>query len=91
MSFMFNIIYLWQGAYVYSTVSLCVCLLATLLNSYERIALKLYGGVWGGKRNKWLNFGGDQRFAYTLPSTIIVACPDRGAGNDPENFQWYSL
>ena len=21
--------------------------------------MKLYGGVWGGKRNKWLDFGSD--------------------------------
>ena len=29
------------------------------LKSYEQIAMKFYGGVWGGKGNKWLNFGGD--------------------------------
>ena len=25
----------------------------------KRIAMKFYGGVWGGKMNKRLNFGGD--------------------------------
>ena len=38
---------------------LCVCLLATLLKSYEQIAIKFYGGVLGGKRIKWLDFGSD--------------------------------
>ena len=27
------------------------------LKSYERIAMKFYGGIWDGKRNKWLDFG----------------------------------
>ena len=33
-------------------VCLCVCLLATVLKSYERIVIKFYGGVRGGKANK---------------------------------------
>ena len=26
---------------------------------YEQIAIKFYGGVWGGKMKNWLHFGGD--------------------------------
>ena len=48
-------------------------------------------GVRGGKRYKWLNFGGKldhdpalgSADLHTLPSIIVVACPDQGAGNDP--------
>ena len=51
-------------------------------NSYEQIAMKFYGGVWGGKLNKWLNFGGDlskwvKKNEY---SCSMAWC----AGNDPE-------
>ena len=42
-------------------VCLFVCLSVSNITkkSYERIAMKFYGGVWGGKRNKQLNVGGD--------------------------------
>ena len=56
--------------------------------------MKFYGGVRGGKRNKQLNFDGDPNHVpalvgicahFTLHNElIIVACPDQGAGNDPE-------
>ena len=52
--------YLRQGDYVFGNVCLSVCLLACLshckqhyLNSYEWIVVNFYGGVWGGKKNKW--------------------------------------
>ena len=45
--------------------------------------MEFYGGVWGGKREKWLSFGGNpnhdiwlwRRFAHTFPSIIVVECP----------------
>ena len=38
------------------SVFLPVCLLVTLLNKLWTDCIE---GVWGGKRNKWINFGGD--------------------------------
>ena len=35
------------GLFVCLSVSLSICLSATLFKNYERIALKFYGGVWG--------------------------------------------
>ena len=51
-----------------------VCLLASLLIHYERIVMKFHGGVWGGKRNKWLNFGGKKDF-----TKFLKACSRQGA------------
>ena len=35
--------------------------------SHERIAMKIYGGVWGGKRNKWLDFGSNMDYHADFP------------------------
>ena len=52
--------------------------------------MKFYGGVLSSTRKNWLNFGGDLgivRWVNEQKTTIIVvAYPDRGAGNDPEPF-----
>ena len=52
--------------------------------------MKFYGGVPSSTRKNWLNFGGDLgivRWVNEQKTTIIVvAYPDRGAGNDPEPF-----
>ena len=41
-------------------VCLFVSLLAILLKkNYQQIVMKFYGGFWGGKRKKWLDFGSD--------------------------------
>ena len=52
--------------------------------------MKFYGGVLGSTMKNWLNFGGDLgilRWVYEQKNTIIVvAYPDRGAGNDPKLF-----
>ena len=49
--------------------------------------MKFYGGVLGSTMKNWLNFGGDLgilRWVNEQKNTIIVvAYPDRGAGNDP--------
>ena len=47
-----------RGGYVFGSVGFFVCK-QHYSKSYERIVMKLYGGVWVGKMNKWLNFGGD--------------------------------
>ena len=48
--------------------------------------MKFYGGVMGSTMKNWLNFGGDLgilRWVNEQKNTIIVvAYPDRGAGND---------
>ena len=50
--------------------------------------MKFYGGVQSSTRKNWLNSGGDLdivRWVNEQKNTIIVvAYPDRGAGNDPE-------
>ena len=33
-----------------------VCLLTTLLKSFEWIVIKFAAGIWSGERNKWFNF-----------------------------------
>ena len=52
--------------------------------------MKFYGGVQSSTRKNWLNFGGDLdivRWVNEQKNTVIVvAYPDRGAGNDPEPF-----
>ena len=45
------------GGYVSSSVCLIVCLLSALLKMLWTDCMKFYGGVPGGKRNKWLDFG----------------------------------
>ena len=32
--------------------------------------MKFYGGVWGGKKHKWLICGGDQGFLYSLKHIV---------------------
>ena len=50
--------------------------------------MNFYGGVLGSTMKNWLNFGGDLgilRWVNEQKNTIIVvAYPDRGAGNDPK-------
>ena len=55
--------------------------------------MKFYGVlVLGSTMKNWLNFGGDLgilRWVNEQKNTIIVvAYPDRGAGNDPKLFFW---
>ena len=56
--------------------------------SYERIGMTFYGGVLGSKMKNWLNFGGNLgilKWVNEQKNTkIVVAYPDRGAGNDPK-------
>ena len=54
--------------------------------------MKLYDGVWGGTMKNWLKFGCDPglfKWVNEQKSTAILfgACPDRGAGNDPEALE----
>ena len=55
--------------------------------------MKFYGGVQSSTRKNWLNFGGDLgivRWVNEQKNTIIVvAYPDRGAGDDPEPFFFF--
>ena len=55
---------------------------------YERIGMEFYGGVLGSTMKNWLNFGGDlgilRRVNEQKNTIIVVAYPDRGAGNDPK-------
>ena len=57
--------------------------------------MKFYGGVQSSTRKNWLNFGGDLgtvRWVKEQKNTIIVvAYPDRGAGNDPEHIYIFFL
>ena len=58
--------------------------------SYERIAMKFYGGVRGGKRNKWLNLGGDLDHHADCPirsHTVVVTWRHRGEGTLPGHFR----
>ena len=86
-----------KGGYVFGSVGLFVCLPVCLSvcgqhysKGYERIGMKFYGGVLGSTMKNWLNFGGDLgilRWVNEQKNTIIVvAYPDRGAGNDPKPF-----
>ena len=44
---------------MFSVVLVCLFVSNITQKSYERIAMKFYGEVRGGKRNKWLNVGSD--------------------------------
>ena len=70
-----NIDHLGKGGYVVGSVGLSVCL------SVDNIALKVLNGM-----KKWLNFGGDLGILWSVNGQkyiiIVVAHPDRGAGND---------
>ena len=52
--------------------------------------MKFYGRVLSSARKNWLNLGGDLgivRWVNEQKNTVIVvAYPDRGAGNDPVLF-----
>ena len=86
-----------KGGYVFGSGGLFVCLSVCLYvcgqhysKSYERIGMKCYGEVLGSTMKNWLNFGGDLgilRWVNEQKNTIIVvAYPDRGAGNDPHIY-----
>ena len=86
--------------FLVALVSLSVCLSVCLFvcgqhysKSYERIGMKFYGRVLSSTRKNWLNFGGDLgivRWVNEQKNTVIVvAYPDRGAGNDPEPFFFF--
>ena len=51
---------------MFSLEFLLVCLSVSKINSkrYIWIVIKFYGGVRGGKRNKWLNFGFDPKRSW---------------------------
>ena len=50
--------------------------------------MTFYGGVLGNTMKNWLNFGGDLGYSkmskWAKNTVIVVAYPDRGAGNDPK-------
>ena len=77
--------------FLIALVCLFVCLFVCgqhYSNSFEWIGMKFYAGVLGSTMKNWLNFGGDLgilRGVNEQKNTIIVvAYPDRGAGNDPK-------
>ena len=55
--------------------------------------MKFYGRVLSSTRKNWLNFGGDLGIVRWVNeqknSVIVVAYPDRRAGNDPEPFFFF--
>ena len=57
--------------------------------------MKFYGGVLGSTLKNWLNFGGDLgilRWENEQKNTTIeVAYPDHGAGNDPKLYFYFYL
>ena len=77
-------------------VCLFVCLFVCgqhYSKSYEPIGMKFYGRVLSSTSKNCLNFGGDlgvvrwvNEQKYTV---IVVAYPDRGAGNDSEPFFFF--
>ena len=86
--------------FLVALVSLSVCQSVCLFvcgqhysKSYEWIGMKFYGRVLSSTRKNWLNFGGDLgivRWVNEQKNTVIVvAYPDRGAGNDPELFFFF--
>ena len=82
--------------FLVALVSLSVCLFVCgqhYSKSYERIGMTFYGRVLSSTRKNWLNFGGDLgivRWVNEQKNTfIVVAYPDRGAGNDPELFFFF--
>ena len=83
--------------FLVALVCLFVCLSVDNITqkTYERIGMKFYGGVLGSTMKNWLNFGGDLgilRWVNELKSTIIVvAYPDRGAGNAPKRFFFFCV
>ena len=53
--------------------------------------MKFYGGVQSSTKKNCVNFGGDLGIIRWVNeqkqnTIILVAYPDRGAGNDPEPF-----
>ena len=83
-----------KGGYVFGSVGLFACLSVCLSvcgqhysKGYERIGMKFYGGVLGSTMTNWLNFGGNLGILRWVNEQkqpiIVVAHPDRGAGNDP--------
>ena len=70
-----NIDHLGKGGYVVGNVGLSVCL------SVDNITQKVMNGM-----KNWLNFGGDLGILRWVNGQkyiiIVVAYPDRGAGND---------
>ena len=53
--------------------------------------MKFYGGVLGSTMKNWLYFGGGLGILRWVneqkkPTIIVVAYPDRGAGNDLKLF-----
>ena len=82
--------------FLVALVCLFVCLFVCeqhYSKSYERIGMKFYGRVLSSISKNWLNFGGDLgivRWVNEQKNTVIVvAYPDRGAGNDPEPFFFF--
>ena len=70
-------LYLLQGDYVFGSICLfllflCLsfCLSLAILLRKLWIAIKFHGGVWGGKRNESLNFGGDPDHLADCPIRI---------------------
>ena len=67
-------------------LSVCQAVDNITQKSYEQIGMKFYGGVVDSIMKNWLYFGGDLgilRWVNEQKTTIIVvAYPDRGAGND---------
>ena len=56
---------------------------------YEQTAMKYYGKVWCGTKKNCLHFGRDLGFLRRVNEQkliLVVACPDRGEGNDLETL-----
>ena len=56
--------------------------------------MKFYGRVLSSTRKNWLNFSGDLGIVRWVKekkktTVIVVAYPDRGAGNDSEPFFFF--
>ena len=64
-----EIMFLLASVYLFMSFCLFVCLLATLLKNYMN-GMKFYGGVWGGKGNKWLVLVAIQIAMLTAQSEI---------------------
>ena len=62
--------YLGQGDYVFGRFCLSVCQ-HHYSKCYEQIAMKFYGGVQDGNKNKGLNFGGDLTLAEICTLRVL--------------------
>ena len=62
----------------YLCLSVCVCLSARLLKSYEQILMKFFGGMEHGTRNKILAAIRSRNFLKNVHSTVGAQSPANG-------------